>query len=516
MSKKILLSLACICMLGLLHFASATVMINEVLYDNQGNDDPNLLFTEIWGDPGTDVSGYTLVGTNGNGGTEYATVTIPDGTHIPTDGYLVIGNTSSVPNVDVVCGGAMGAGVDWQNAGSSSGDDCDGLDLRDGDGATVDHLCYGICASGHVCAGEGGSNAPDPFPAGGVNKSVARIPDHQDTNVNGTDWSSCDTPTPGAANSGTPCDTTLAVLSEIRQNDANGVPSMLNTFVIVRGIVNVANYVLDSVSLTNFYVQDDEAGINIFRGTAPAGIVEGDCVKVAGWVGQYNGLTEIMSSGTGNCLASITRVGTVTPPAATVITLNAQTAFESFEGMLVRVNNVNIVSGSWPSAGGYANLTVTDPEGQIIVRIVRWTNIGGTPAPTGAFDVIGVLTQYDTETPYTTGYQITPRYATDIIRHDGAAEEHPVSTLPGDFKLVDVYPNPFNSVAQINFEVGSARELTMRIYDLLGREVATEIMTGLTPGLHTYKWTPNCSTGLYLVRLEGASSVQTAKLLYLK
>jgi hypothetical protein len=518
MLRKISYGLTFILLIGLTHFAFASVMINEILYDTIGRDDSTQMYTELWGEPGTDVSGYTLVGINGNGGTEYRTITIPQGTSIPTDGYLVIGNRAQVPNVDVNLNVNSDDGVDWQNAGTSSSADCDGLDLRDSGGNTIDHICYGICASGHTCTGEGGTNAPDySTPSGGPNKSIARVPDHQDTNNNGTDWVISDIMTPGAPNSTpVPCDTTFASLSEIRVNNANGVPNLLSSFVAVRGIINVANFVLDSASRSNFYFQDDEAGINVFRGSAPAGIVEGDCVLVAGWVGQYNGLTEIVATGAGNCVYSCTRLTHVNPPAPTVITLNAQTAFESFEGMLVRVNNVNIVSGTWPSAHGWANLNVTDPDGQIIVRIVEWTNIGGTPAPTGSFDVVGILTQYDQDSPYTTGYQITPRYATDIIRHDGAAEENPVSTLPGDFKLVDVYPNPFNSVAQINFEVGSARELTMRIYDLLGREVATEIMTGLTPGLHTYKWTPNCSTGLYLVRLEGVSSVQTAKLLYLK
>ena len=65
-------------------------MINEILYDTISNDDPNVLFTELWGTPGTDIGGWTLVGINGNGGTEYGTLTIPDGTTIPADGYFVI------------------------------------------------------------------------------------------------------------------------------------------------------------------------------------------------------------------------------------------------------------------------------------------------------------------------------------------------------------------------------------------------------------------------------------------
>jgi hypothetical protein len=516
MIRKLSYILTLILLVGLTQLSFATVMINEILYDTVSRDDSTLMFTELWGDPGTNVGGYTLVGINGNGGTEYRTVTIPDGTVIPADGYLVIGNRAQVPNVDVNLNCNSDAGIDWQNAGSSGNDDCDGIDLRDSDGNTIDHICYGPCAAGHTCTGEGGTNAPDPFPAAGVNKSLARVPDHTDTDNNGTDWVIADVPTPGAPNSApTPCDTTHATLGQIRQNDGQGSPTLNNSFVDVRGIVNVANFVLDSASLTSFYIQDDEAGCNVFRGVAPANLVEGDCVRVDGWVGTYYGLTEIKSTGTGTCVAHISYLSHVTPPAPTIIHGNSD--FESLEGMLVRIDNVTIVDGTWPGAHGWANINVTDGSGTILMRIVQWTNIGGTTQPVGPFSVIGILTQHATSStpPFTGGYQITPRYATDIIAGN-AVDDPNAAEIPGDFRLVNVYPNPFNSVAQINYEVGSTRDLTLSIYDLLGRQVAVETMRNVAPGMHTYSWTPSVSTGLYFVRLASESKVETSKLLYLK
>ena len=139
----------------------------------------------------------------------------------------------------------------------------------------------------------------------------------------------------------------------------------------------------------------------------------------------------------------------------------------------------------------------------------------GSPAPPATFDVMGILTQFDNSSPYTSGYQITPRYASDIIR--GTAAGDPVGApVAGEFRLMDVYPNPFNSTARIRFEVGSARELTVTISDVLGREVMREKLTGLTPGAHDFAWMPNTATGVYLLRVTGASTVQTAKLLYLR
>ncbi|MDD5088246.1 MAG: T9SS type A sorting domain-containing protein [bacterium] len=510
MSRKWLTGLVFALSVVLAAGASAQVVINELLYDTIGDDDPNLLYVELWGPAGTDLTGWSLIGINGNGGTVYRTVTLSGS--IPQDGYYVVGNTASVPNVDYVCGGAMGAGIDWQNAGSSSGEDCDGVDLMSG-ATLVDHLCYGTCGSGHVSTGEGGENAPDPYPTGGINYALARIPDHQDTGNNGTDWSSTDQQTPGAPNSGEPCDPQYVTLLDIRENDGNGVSVLNGTFVVVRGVVNVNNYTLDSLTESSFYIQDDDAGCNVFRGTVPAGITEKDCVEVSGWVSQYNGLTELVSSGSGNCVFSVDVVAAVDTVMPTLI--NGATFFEQFEGMLVRMNNVSIIDGTWPGQGQWANLTITDGNGTITLRIDEDTNVDGSPAPPATFDVMGIITQFDNSSPYTTGYQITPRYATDVIR--GTAAEDPAGApVAGEFRLVDVYPNPFNSTARIRFEVGSARELTVTISDVLGRELLRENLTGLTPGAHDFSWTPNAATGVYLLRMSGGGTVQTAKLLYLR
>jgi hypothetical protein len=133
-------------------------VINEVLYDTPSNDDPNAMFTEIWGLPNTSIAGWKIVGTNGNAaGAPYDSVVFAAGTTIPIDGYFVLGANASVPNVDYIR-----ASLDWQNAGSTvGGEDCDGLWLYDNTNALIDHVCYGTCIAGNICTGEGGANAPD-------------------------------------------------------------------------------------------------------------------------------------------------------------------------------------------------------------------------------------------------------------------------------------------------------------------------------------------------------------------
>ena len=282
---------------------------------------------------------------------------------------------------------------------------------------------------------------------------------------------------------------------------------------IVKGIVNVDNFVFDSISLSRFYMQDDDAGINLFRGAVPANIVAGDCLTVSAWVDFYRGTTELVSGGSGNCAYNVTRTNHVDPPEPTLIT--CASPFETYEGMLVRLNNVNIVNGDWPAEGSYGDLTITDGNGTVGLSISKWTNIDGSPAPTPTFHLIGIMGQYDPSSPYNTGYQIMPRTTDDIINIDAA--DDPVSAvMTQEFALAGSYPNPFNSTTKINFTVGSARELNLAIYDVLGREVAREKLTNLTPGAHTYTWVPSGATGVYLLRVTGANRVETAKLLYLK
>lgn len=493
-------ALVLLCLLATTAFGQ--VMINEMLYDTQGTDDTAIMYTEIYGPAGTNLAGWSLVNINGNGGVIHLTVNLT-GT-IPDDGYYVVGG-ASVPGVDQV------TPHDFQNAGGTGGPQCDGLDLVNNSGQTVDHLCYGECAAAESCDGEGGGNAPDPFPSGGLNRVLARIPDHTDTDHNATDWVASDTQTPGAPNSGEPCEPINAMLEDVRANDGNGVPELNGEFVIVRGVVNINNYVVDD-STSSFFVQDDNAGVNVFGGGVQQGIAEGDCVEVSGWVSNFNGLTEIVSSGAGNCSFRVDVLegnAEVEP-----LVLTGASAFEAFEGMLIEMRNVTIVDGDWPTGPTQnASLTITDGNGTVGLRIDRDTGVWQAGEPAGAFTVRGILTQFDDSSPYSDGYQITPRYVSDIM--GTAADDRPLPLAQG-FELVNTYPNPFNGVATIEFAVGSSREIAVTITDVLGREVYATNLANLTPGAHRLQWAPTGAAGLYFVRATSGATIATTKLLYLK
>jgi hypothetical protein len=89
--------------------------------------------------------------------------------------------------------------------------------------------------------------------------------------------------------------------------------------------------------------------------------------------------------------------------------------------------------------------------------------------------------------------------------------------VPVSFVLDQNYPNPFNPVTTIRFTVGNPERTTLRVYDILGREVATLIDDDLAPGTYTKQWDASGqASGVYYYRLSSGGFVETRKLVLLR
>ena len=83
--------------------------------------------------------------------------------------------------------------------------------------------------------------------------------------------------------------------------------------------------------------------------------------------------------------------------------------------------------------------------------------------------------------------------------------------------LYQNYPNPFNPETNFRFVLPSADHVTLKIYDLLGREQATLIEDRLSSGEHSVSWNANSHpSGMYFYQLKTSTFTQTKKLLLLK
>ncbi len=103
---------------------------------------------------------------------------------------------------------------------------------------------------------------------------------------------------------------------------------------------------------------------------------------------------------------------------------------------------------------------------------------------------------------------------TDTIRVD--VEE--ISTgMPGVFKLDQNYPNPFNPSTNISFTVPGSGLVTLKVYDVLGREVATLVHEQLKAGTYKVQFTAgNLASGVYFYRLTAGGLHATRKLMLLR
>ena len=85
------------------------------------------------------------------------------------------------------------------------------------------------------------------------------------------------------------------------------------------------------------------------------------------------------------------------------------------------------------------------------------------------------------------------------------------------YRLFQNYPNPFNPVTTITFSVGTYRYTSLRVYDVLGREVAVLVNEQKSAGTYTVQFDGSgLTSGVYFYRLQAGEFVQTKKLMILK
>ncbi len=97
------------------------------------------------------------------------------------------------------------------------------------------------------------------------------------------------------------------------------------------------------------------------------------------------------------------------------------------------------------------------------------------------------------------------------------------SEIPSGYKLYNNYPNPFNPVTKIRFSipllrgVAEGRGVLLKIYDILGKEIALLVNEELKPGTYEIDWdASNISSGVYFYSLITENFTQTNKMVVLK
>ncbi|MGE5315400.1 MAG: T9SS type A sorting domain-containing protein [Acidobacteriota bacterium] len=110
-------------------------------------------------------------------------------------------------------------------------------------------------------------------------------------------------------------------------------------------------------------------------------------------------------------------------------------------------------------------------------------------------------------------YRIRAYVSFDNVTHVGRA----VELIPAAARLDQNYPNPFNASTTIHYSLAASRLISLRIYDVLGREVAALVSGVKPPGVYTVEWNASAQpSGVYFCRLQAGSDTQTKRLILQK
>lgn len=95
--------------------------------------------------------------------------------------------------------------------------------------------------------------------------------------------------------------------------------------------------------------------------------------------------------------------------------------------------------------------------------------------------------------------------------------ENRTVNIPQEISLQQNFPNPFNPTTTITFSLSSNFNTTLKVYDILGKEVATLVNENLSPGKYSIQFNATkLSSGIYFYRLQTGNFVETKRMVILK
>lgn len=92
-----------------------------------------------------------------------------------------------------------------------------------------------------------------------------------------------------------------------------------------------------------------------------------------------------------------------------------------------------------------------------------------------------------------------------------------IAKTPNEFRLDNNYPNPFNPTTNIRYSIARTSKVTLKVYDILGREIRTLVNEVKTPGQYTVTFNArDLASGVYFYRINAGNFNAVKKLILLK
>ncbi|MCX6165291.1 MAG: T9SS type A sorting domain-containing protein [Ignavibacteriae bacterium] len=208
------------------------------------------------------------------------------------------------------------------------------------------------------------------------------------------------------------------------------------------------------------------------------------------------------------------------------INVSIDTVINSIDSGLVFILNHNYIYDTLIyRAGGNGNnfiRTVLDDSALLSIN-------AGTPPFTGSYRPLKPLSQFNYTSP--NGLWILKikeslnGERTGVIKSWGitVSYNYPISVnkiseiIPSTFELKQNYPNPFNPSTNIKYQIANSKWITLKIFDILGREVVTLVNEKQSPGVYEVTFDGSgLSSGMYFYKLVSGDFSETKKMVLIK
>lgn len=145
------------------------------------------------------------------------------------------------------------------------------------------------------------------------------------------------------------------------------------------------------------------------------------------------------------------------------------------------------------------------------------SNVSATSTPGKTWHQYQDLVSGSGCTDLTSGSAQNNRPNLGILFNSVLGAEEPGNTIPSEYSLKQNYPNPFNPVTRISYSIPVKSFVTVKIFDILGREIQTLVNDSRLPGNYSVEFNGSgLPSGVYFYHLSAGTYSETKKMILVK
>jgi len=104
-----------------------------------------------------------------------------------------------------------------------------------------------------------------------------------------------------------------------------------------------------------------------------------------------------------------------------------------------------------------------------------------------------------------------------LFGYEWTTDVEPINTAASEYRLMNSYPNPFNPSTSIQYAIGSSQFVQLKVYEVLGNEIATIINEEQPAGSYEVHFNAaNLPSGVYFYKLSAGNFFETKKMILLR